>query len=219
MNAEAFTLKARRTTRVPLRVPVQIGIEAGGKTESMDGWTIIVNIHGAKIECKRRIAVGDTVKVTVTPTKKSQSGKVVWSNETANTAGNHEFAVELTEPGNLWGVGFPPSHWKEVRMPAGPVALESNVVQTAEISQPTPASGVPTAIEEDAPVSAAPRKISVVGYELKPIVPFTITKPGSISEAPIKEPVTVAQVTAPPVVERQAEPNVEPQAEPQEESQ
>ena len=49
MNAEAFTLKARRTTRVPLRVPVQLGVEEGGAPKTLDGWTVIVNIHGAKI--------------------------------------------------------------------------------------------------------------------------------------------------------------------------
>lgn len=125
MNAEAFTLKARRTTRVPLRVPVQLGIEEGGAARTLDGWTVIVNIHGAKIESKRKMQVNEKVKVTVPITRKTQSGLVVWSSEVPSAAGNFEFAIELTEPGNLWGVGFPPSDWKELKRAAGPVGLET----------------------------------------------------------------------------------------------
>lgn len=188
MNAEAFTLKARRTTRVPLRVPVQLSVEEAGVARALDGWTVIVNIHGAKIESKRRMQVGETVKVTVPLTRKTQSGKVVWSSETATAAGYIEFALELTEPGNLWGVGFPPSDWKEVRAVAGPVAVESKPA--------APAASTPSV--PPAQNKPAPKKISVAGYQPQPIAPFTVNKAGGQAAPAVQQPVAAATLSQPP---------------------
>ena len=57
MHADQFSLKARRTTRIPLRIPVQVEVEEDGKSRTLDGWTMIVNVNGAKIECKRRLGL------------------------------------------------------------------------------------------------------------------------------------------------------------------
>src|SRR5262249_32637798 len=108
MDADKFSLKARRTTRIPLRIPVLMIVDEAGKSRSLDGWTMIVNVHGAKVECKRRFALHEEVLVQVPFNGKSQRGKVVWARAEANENGNFEFGVELNEPENLWGVGFPP---------------------------------------------------------------------------------------------------------------
>jgi hypothetical protein len=45
----------------------------------------------------------------------SKKGRVVWNKAEPNASGNYEFEVELDEPENLWGVGFPPSDWDRLR--------------------------------------------------------------------------------------------------------
>jgi hypothetical protein len=190
MNAEAFTLKARRTTRVPLRVPVKIGVMEGDQFKSVDGSTVIVNIHGAKVECKRKMAVNETVQLTVSRTGNSQSGQVVWSTDAPTAAGNFEFAVELTEPGNLWGVGFPPLDWKEVRAYAGPSIVETPMNTGADAS-------VSQAVASENPSIPIPaKKIAVVGYEPKPITPFAIEKAVPTDVVPTAPVAAVELVTA-----------------------
>ena len=115
MDADRFSLKARRTTRIPLRIPVLVVIEDSGQSRTMDGWTMIVNVHGAKIECKRRFGLHDEVTIQVPFNGMSQKGTVVWSKSEPNESGNYEFGVELNHPDNLWGVGFPPSDWDASR--------------------------------------------------------------------------------------------------------
>lgn len=115
MDADRFSLKARRTTRIPLRIPVLVVIEENGKSRTLDGWTMIVNVHGAKIECKHRFGMHEEVTIQVPFNGMSQKGKVVWSKLEPNANGNYEFGVELNQPENLWGVGFPPSDWEASR--------------------------------------------------------------------------------------------------------
>ncbi|MBI4480953.1 MAG: PilZ domain-containing protein [Acidobacteria bacterium] len=125
MNADRFSLKARRTTRIPLRIPVLVVIEEAAKTRTLDGWTMIVNVHGAKIECKHRFGMHEEVTIQVPFNGMSQKGKVVWSKSEPNESGNYEFGVELDQGGNLWGVGFPPSDWESKRGSAAVNAISA----------------------------------------------------------------------------------------------
>ena len=111
MNDDKFSLKARRTTRIPLRVPVHLVVQGEGRSRSVDGWTTIVNVQGARIECKHRLAIDEEVLLQIPFNGKAQRGRVVWSGSEANSNGNFEFGLELASPENLWGVGFPPSDW------------------------------------------------------------------------------------------------------------
>lgn len=111
MNDDKFSLKARRTTRIPLRIPVHLIIREEDRSRKLEGWTMIVNVHGARIECKRSFALHDEVLLQIPSNGKAQMGRVVWSASEANKNGNFEFGLELASPENLWGVGFPPSDW------------------------------------------------------------------------------------------------------------
>jgi len=87
MNDDRFSLKARRTTRIPLRIPVQLVIQEAGQTRTFDGWTMIVNVQGARIESKskRPFALNEEVLLQVPSNGKAQKGRVVWSGPEANS--------------------------------------------------------------------------------------------------------------------------------------
>lgn len=117
MNDEKFGLKARRPTRILLRIPVHLIVQEGGQAQFFDAWTMIVNMQGAKIECRHALQPGDEVLIQVPSNGKAQKGTVVERTLDRNDNGNYEFAVELEDSHDLWGVGFPQSAGK-TRRPA-----------------------------------------------------------------------------------------------------
>jgi len=119
VTAHDFSLQARRSTRVPMRVPVRLAIQEAGNAKTLSAWTLVLNKHGARIESKQSLQVGQEVTVTVPATGKSEVGRVVWRDSRANAGGNFEAAVELKEAANLWGIDFPPSDWNVRRAGAG----------------------------------------------------------------------------------------------------
>jgi hypothetical protein len=187
LNGDQFSLKARRTTRIPLRIPIQIVLHEDGKPVTLDAWTTIVNIHGARIECKRGLVLQQEVLIQVPFNGMSQKGSVVWNRKEQNERGNFEFAVELERPENLWGVGFPPSDWDSVKAngagsSAAPKAEEKN------LAAPT--------MRLDPPISAAP--------VTDPPAPATVQP----SETSPPEPVSVKPVPAPAFDIAQSDPSL-----------
>ena len=111
MNGDSFSLKARRTTRIPLRIPIVLVYRDGEKDRNLDAWTLIVNVNGARVEVKHLFAEGDEVTLRVPHLSKSQKGTIVWRDANANKNGGYECGIKLEKPENLWGVGFPPTDW------------------------------------------------------------------------------------------------------------
>lgn len=97
--------ESRRSTRVPLKVV----IAARGLNESLitDGETIVVNRHGARIRCTAPLHVGLEIEVHVIITDKRTAAKVVYIHPKRPQI----CGIELAEPGNIWGISFPPDDW------------------------------------------------------------------------------------------------------------
>lgn len=144
MNDDSFSLKARRTTRIPLRIPIVLGFRDDGaeKERSIDAWTLIVNVNGARVECKQLFETGKEVTLRVPHLGKSQKGSVVWRDATANKNGGYECGIKLEKPENLWGVGFPPSDWTakasgiDDLLPSKPAPAPSTEVASSPTERP-----------------------------------------------------------------------------------
>jgi hypothetical protein len=139
MDDNAFSLKARRTTRIPLRIPVILVFRENeaDKERTIDAWTLIVNVNGARIECKHLFEMHQEVVIRVPHLGKSQKGAIVWRDPNANEKGGFECGIKLDKAENLWGVGFPPSDW----------TLKSTGIDDLLPSQPAPASKPPDSME------------------------------------------------------------------------
>ena len=125
MSGSDFSLKARSSTRIPMRIPIRLGIQTeGASVRSLDAWTLVLNGHGARIECKHPLDLNQEVLLTVSATEMSSKGKVVWRELNPNQSGNYECSVELLKPENLWGVEFPPTDWTSQRRAASEEAAE-----------------------------------------------------------------------------------------------
>ena len=110
MNDVSFSLKARRATRLPLRIPILLVFRENEteKERTLDAWTLIVNVNGARVECKHLFETSQEVVIRVPHLGKSQKGVIVWRDSSANKSGSYECGIKLEKAENLWGVGFPP---------------------------------------------------------------------------------------------------------------
>lgn len=132
MHNRNLTLESRRTSRVSKLLPVRIRTgKATDASEMVGAWTVVVNRHGARFESKRPFNGSGDVEVTVLATGRTAPGKVIWANPRSNFRDNFEFAIELREPANMWGITFPPEDWNESehsssdRLQSVPVPLKS----------------------------------------------------------------------------------------------
>jgi hypothetical protein len=146
MKEAHLTFGARRSTRVELRFPTQISTkDPFGRAEIFDAHTLVVSMHGARLECQRPFQMNEEVGITVFTTGKSAKGKVTWtsltseldrnyafarelrklwrrtspeySDENSNKDSEYQFAVELYRPQDLWTfLVDPPQDWQESKI-------------------------------------------------------------------------------------------------------
>ena len=174
MNADSFSLKARRTTRIPLRIPIVLVFREDGteKERSIDAWTLIVNVNGARVECKQLFEMDKELTLRVPHLGKSQKGKVVWRDTKANKNGGYECGIKLEKPENLWGVGFPPSDWSpkasgiDDLLPSKPAPAPSTEIAPSSPEYPAeqtvPAvQTVPAEEQQETSAQAAPAPLPV----------------------------------------------------------
>lgn len=96
----------RRSGRVLLQLPIVIsGLRLDGASFEARGETLQVNAHGAKISTRAPLVEGMQVRIVVERPYRAKDARVVWTSE------EQEFGIEFAEPGNFWGVYFPPSDW------------------------------------------------------------------------------------------------------------
>lgn len=111
----------RRSTRLTIAVPVTVsGVDALGSSFSESTRTITVNRHGGKLLLNHEVRVKDLVKLTSPRFNRTVNAVVVWLGKRRTEGEAREVAVELLEPGNIWGVGFPPADWDEASTMSNP---------------------------------------------------------------------------------------------------
>jgi hypothetical protein len=107
MRSELVTRESRRSTRVQLKV----GIEVLGVSEPVtcDGETIVVNLHGALISTSITLRVGMKLSVHVKITDKVVGAEVVYIDPDQP----RHCGIKLGKPENIWGISLPPDDWHD----------------------------------------------------------------------------------------------------------
>lgn len=103
MMSTAGRKDLRRSTRVPIRVRIQVS--ATGVVS--DGETLVVNLHGALLRTVEHLEIGDHITLYVSLTGKSAPGRVVF----AGQEHAFHFGIALDVPENIWGISLPPEDW------------------------------------------------------------------------------------------------------------
>jgi hypothetical protein len=111
----------RRSTRLPLEVPVLITSLDPAEPFSEQCNTTLVNAHGCGLIVPRTIAHGIHVRLEIVSAKRHTRARVA---EVVPLGGDPEtwlVGLELEVPGNFWGIEYAPSDWK-IEESAVPVA-------------------------------------------------------------------------------------------------
>jgi hypothetical protein len=95
------TRRSRRSGRIPLKVVITV--EAGAESQTCDGETIVVSLHGALIATAMELRKGMKVSIHVYVTDKRAAARVVY----VDPNNPLHCAIELDEPRNIWGVSLP----------------------------------------------------------------------------------------------------------------
>jgi hypothetical protein len=112
----------RRSTRLPLEVPVQVTTLDAASPFSIRCNTTLVNAHGCGLIVSRALAQGIQVRLEIASAKRHTTARVA---EVVPLGGDPEtwlVGLELDVPGNFWGIEYAPSDWKIEEGPSPPRA-------------------------------------------------------------------------------------------------
>jgi hypothetical protein len=102
----------RRSTRLPLEVPVRVTSLDPAQPFSEQGNTTLVNAHGCGLIVSRVLTHGMQVRLEIVSAKRHTTARV---SEVVPLGGDPEtwlVGLELDVPGNFWGIEYAPSDWK-----------------------------------------------------------------------------------------------------------
>src|SRR5271163_3530261 len=102
----------RRSTRLPLEVPVLVTSLDSALQFSEQCNTTLVNAHGCGLIVARTITQGIQVRLEIVSARRHTTARVA---EVVPLGGEPEtwlVGLELEVPGNFWGIEYAPSDWK-----------------------------------------------------------------------------------------------------------
>lgn len=164
---------ARRSTRVNRAIPVVVaGVDSFRGPYQEEVSTIAVSCHGCRYESKYEVLPEASVILQLnskTPDSKpiSTRGRVKWTKRPPESGGLFQTAIELEQPGNIWGIDSPPSDWLPF-IAQRPVESDTTKAKQVAVLRPTPGSEPhPAAVGEprvkppsSRPVEANPPAVS-----------------------------------------------------------
>jgi len=111
-SSEKTQLAIRRSTRLPLEVPVQVTSLDASTPFSLECNTTLVNAHGCGLIVPRMLAQGVQLRLEIVSAKRHTTARVA---EVVPLGGDPEtwlVGLELDVPGNFWGIEYAPSDWR-----------------------------------------------------------------------------------------------------------
>jgi hypothetical protein len=110
-------LRKRRSTRIVQAVPLAVtGVDALGRPFTERTSTLIINCHGCRYQSKHYVLKNMWVTLEIPHPEGGQSarnvrGRVAWIQRPRTVRQLFQVALELEQPGNAWGMAFPPEDW------------------------------------------------------------------------------------------------------------
>ena len=129
----------RRSTRLPLEVPVLVTSLDSASPFSLQCNTTLVNAHGCGLIVPRAFAQGIQVRLEIASAKRHTTARVA---EVVPLGGDPEtwlVGLELDAPGNFWGIEYAPADWKIEESPAPVVVRSRTDPESSTTAKPAPA--------------------------------------------------------------------------------
>src|SRR5580658_2924442 len=129
----------RRSTRLPLEVPVLVTSLDPAAPFSEKCNTTLVNAHGCGLIVARNITQGIQIRLEIVSAKRHTTARVA---EVVPLGGDPEtwlVGLELDVPGNFWGIEYAPADWKIEESPAPVVVRSRTDPESSTTAKPAPA--------------------------------------------------------------------------------
>jgi hypothetical protein len=162
-------VQKRRSTRIYNSISLAIqGSDAFRAPYLEEVSTLTVNCHGCRYRSNYEVIQGDTVYLEVKQSSERSStyscqAKVKWVQRLLTKDPCFEIAVELADPGNIWGILSPPDDWIPSQMRKAIEQESSRREQplATRIEQPTipipnEGSGQLSSLDRDNPTTSLP---------------------------------------------------------------
>lgn len=102
----------RRSTRLPLEIPVLVTSLNSAAPSSAQCNTTLVNAHGCGLIAPREFAQGIQVRLEMVSAKRYTTARVAEVVPLGGDPPTWLIGLELDAPGNFWGIEYAPSDWK-----------------------------------------------------------------------------------------------------------
>jgi PilZ domain-containing protein len=128
----------RRSTRLPLEIPVRVTSLDSAQPFSEQCNTTLVNAHGCGLIAPCEFGQGIPVRLEIVSAQRHTTARVA---EVVPLGGDPEtwlVGLELDIPGNFWGIEYAPSDWKIEELAAPAVALQEAKPVPSGTAKPAP---------------------------------------------------------------------------------
>src|SRR6202790_417627 len=176
-------LRKRRSTRIVQAVPLNVtGVDALGRPFTERTSTLIINCHGCRYQSKHYVLKNMWVNLEVPHPEPGHGprrvrGKVAWIQRPRTVRQLFQVALELEQPGNAWGIAFPPEDWFGFQELG---ASLPGAIGSPEM--PTPA-GSPHNLPGTSPADALEENIPATPDNVRVFPPLTSTTDASLQLA------------------------------------
>jgi PilZ domain-containing protein len=128
----------RRSTRLPLEIPVRVTSLDAARPFSEQCNTTLVNAHGCGLIAPCEFGHGIQVRLEIVSAKRHTTARVA---EVVPLGGDPEtwlVGLELDVPGNFWGIEYAPADWKIEEAPAPVAAPQESKPASGASAKPAP---------------------------------------------------------------------------------
>ncbi|MGH9712680.1 MAG: hypothetical protein ACRD5M_05200 [Candidatus Acidiferrales bacterium] len=150
---------ARRSTRVNQAIRIAVaGVDSFRGPYNEEVSTVTINCHGCKYESKHEVLPNAFVILELNGKGQdskliSTRGHVKWTQRSPEPGGLFQTAIELDDPGNIWGIDSPPKDWFPY---GGPRSAETDGTKARTVAV-LKADASPATPKEEHPKPAIPR--------------------------------------------------------------
>ena len=137
MPAQPKQHAIRRSTRLPLEVPILVTSLDAALEFSEECTTTLVNAHGCGLITQRSLPRDLRVRLEIVRSKRHTTARVA---DVVSLGGDPEtwlLGLELEAPGNFWGIDYAPSDWRiEIDETPAPAASVQASPESAPAAKP-----------------------------------------------------------------------------------
>jgi hypothetical protein len=141
----------RRSTRLPLEIPVLLSSLDDKVAYSEAGQTTMVNAHGCGVVAPRALARALRVQLEIVPAKRQTTAYVREVVPLGDDPETWLVGLEFEKPGNFWGIDYAPSDWKIEDWKIDGGQIDDGKIEDTVAPVPGPSIDAPPAAAASAP--------------------------------------------------------------------